>query len=177
MPPHSSHKLQPLDVACFGPLKSFYGKRIAKLFETVINQSIKQTSYIIISKYTTQAFPKANILSGSRATGLVPLDIQNVLSTLRIQRKTPPPPPTFSHSNTSFYLGKTPANLYQLDRKKSQDLADQGLSTLVADNVLEKVIKGAEFATQKLFYFKSANSLQQNNEERRKQHPVLIYRM
>jgi len=25
LPPHSSHHLQPLDVGCFGPLKSIYG--------------------------------------------------------------------------------------------------------------------------------------------------------
>ena len=26
LPPHSSHKLQPLDVSCFGPLKKYYKK-------------------------------------------------------------------------------------------------------------------------------------------------------
>jgi hypothetical protein len=28
MPPHSSHKLQPLDIGCFSPLKKVYGSLV-----------------------------------------------------------------------------------------------------------------------------------------------------
>lgn len=36
MPPHSSHFLQPLDVWCFGPLKTSYGKQIEKMMRMQI---------------------------------------------------------------------------------------------------------------------------------------------
>src|SRR6478752_4268599 len=36
MPPHSSHLLQPLDVGCFGPLKTAYGREIEHLIRCFI---------------------------------------------------------------------------------------------------------------------------------------------
>ena len=61
-----------------------------------------------------------------------------------------PTPPSSSNSNQSFYLGRTPANLYQLNQQKKQiqDLQKQSLSSIAAEQMLEKVIKGAEMAMQ-----------------------------
>ncbi|OJJ94592.1 hypothetical protein ASPACDRAFT_128242 [Aspergillus aculeatus ATCC 16872] len=149
MPAHSSHKLQPLDVACFGPLKKLYGQRVSEAIcygeESITKLDFLQLYHSVHAK----AFFNINILSGFRATGLVPLNSQKVLSTLRIQLKTPTPP-TSSHSNQSFYLGKTPANLYELGRQRQeiQELADQGLASMVSHKVIEKVIKAAEQSMQ-----------------------------
>jgi hypothetical protein len=41
MPPHSSHKLQPLDVGYFGPLKQAYGRQIEDLIRMYINHISK----------------------------------------------------------------------------------------------------------------------------------------
>ncbi|KAL2018163.1 hypothetical protein VTK56DRAFT_1188 [Thermocarpiscus australiensis] len=41
MPPHSSYKLQPLDVGCFGPLKQPYGRQIEDLMRAHINHVSK----------------------------------------------------------------------------------------------------------------------------------------
>ena len=49
-----------------------------------------------------------------------------------------------------LYLGKTPANLYQLNQQKKQiqDRQNQSLSSVVAEQTLEKVMKGTEMAMQ-----------------------------
>ncbi|OJJ83287.1 uncharacterized protein ASPGLDRAFT_47814 [Aspergillus glaucus CBS 516.65] len=63
--------------------------------------------------------------------------------------KTPTPPSSPS-SNQSFYLGMTPANLYQLNQQKKQiqDLQNQSLSSVVAEQMLEKFMKSTEVAMQ-----------------------------
>ena len=95
------------------------------------------------------AFSRANILSGFAAADLIPLKPERVLAKLNIKIKTPTPPSS-SSSNQSFYLGRTPANLYQLNQQKKQiqDLQQQSLSSVVAEQTLEKIIKGAEMAMQ-----------------------------
>ena len=101
----------------------------------------------IYSKIHHQAFSKSNISSGFAAAGFIPLKSERVLAKLNI--KTPTPSSSLS-SNQSFYLGRTPANLYQLNQQKKQiqDLQQQSLSSVVAEQTLEKVIKGAEMAMQ-----------------------------
>ena len=75
--------------------------------------------------------------------------LQNLIINIKIKTPTPP---LSSSSNQSFYLGKTPANLYQLNQQKRQlqDLQQQqqSLSSIVAEQALEKVIKGAELVMQ-----------------------------
>ena len=71
----------------------------------------------IYTKIHGQAFSKANILSGFSAAGLIPLNSEKVLARLNIKTLTPP---SSSSSNQSFYLGRTPANLYQLNKQKKQ---------------------------------------------------------
>ena len=43
MPPHSSHLLQPLDVACFSPLKRCYGDGISALARNHVHHISKET--------------------------------------------------------------------------------------------------------------------------------------
>ena len=45
MQPHSSHLLQPLDVACFSPLKRMYSDEISALARNRIHHISKETSY------------------------------------------------------------------------------------------------------------------------------------
>ena len=82
-------------------------------------------------------------------TGLIPFKPERVLSKLHIKMKTPTPPSSPS-SNQSFYSGMTPANLYQLNQQKKQiqDLQNQSLSSVVAEQMLEKFMKSTEVAMQ-----------------------------
>ena len=150
MPPHSSDKLQPLDVSCFGPLKQYYGQQIREAIQNGYETIDKRDFLWHYEHIHKRSFSKANILSGFRSTGLIPLQPERVLSKLRIQLKTPTPLSSLHSDSSSHYLGQTPANLYQLDHQKKefQALQDQGLSSFVAEGMLEKAIKGAEVAMQ-----------------------------
>ena len=149
MPPHSSHLLQPLDISCFGPLKHYYGQKIREMAQNGIHAIDKMDFLSNYTKIHAHAFSKANILSGFAAAGLIPFKPEKVLAKLHIKLKTPTPPSS-SSSNQSFYLGRTPANLYQLNQQKKQiqDLQNQSLSSVVADQMLEKFMKSTEVAMQ-----------------------------
>ena len=147
MPPHSSHLLQPLDISCFAPLKHYYGQKIREMAQNGIHAIDKMDFLSIYTKIHGRAFSTTNISSGFTAAGLIPLKPERVLAKLNIKTPTPP---SSSSSNQSFYLGRTPANLYQLNQQKKQiqDLQQQSLSSVVAEQTLGKIIKGAEMAMQ-----------------------------
>jgi hypothetical protein len=92
MPPHASHILQPLDVRCFAPLKQAYKKEIKGLADSHITHVDKKTFLATFQPVYTKAISESNILSSFRATGLVPLDPEAVLSRLEVKPRTPTPP-------------------------------------------------------------------------------------
>ena len=105
-----------------------------------------------LSIYTSihdRAFSKTNVLSGFAAAGLILFKSERMLAKLHIKMK-PSTPSSSSSSNQSFYIGMTPANLHQLNQQKKQiqDLQNQSLSSVVVEQMLEKIIKGAEMAMQ-----------------------------
>jgi hypothetical protein len=64
MPPHSSHLLQPLDVACFSPLKRAYGDQISALARDRINYINKQTFLPAFKVAFKKAFIRENVYAG-----------------------------------------------------------------------------------------------------------------
>ena len=74
LPPHTSHVTQPLDVACFGPLKAMYNIEC----QTYMRQNPGHTinRYVVAelsSKAYLKAFSPSNIVSAFRKTGVFPL--------------------------------------------------------------------------------------------------------
>ena len=67
MPPHSSHILQPLDVACFGPLKKRYGSEIQSCMAANI-QHIDKRMFLDIYVTAILAF---GMLTVAESSGLV----------------------------------------------------------------------------------------------------------
>lgn len=118
IPPHLSHLLQPLDVSCFSPLKRLYGQKTADMIQNGV-LSINKEDFLYLYPTVRRALSSANIQSGFAATGLVPYSPERVLSKLQISMKTPTPPTT-AHSNQSFGVGKTPADIYQLEQQKKR---------------------------------------------------------
>ena len=104
---------------------------------------------IFIQQSINRLYPH-QISSGFEATGLLPLSPERVLSKLQ---KTPTLPST-SHSNystQSFSVGKTPANLHQLEYQKKKIMSfKQHVDVLlsVVDKAMEKIIKDAEITIQ-----------------------------
>jgi hypothetical protein len=111
MPPHASHILQPLDVRCFAPLKQAYKKEIRGLADSHINHIKKRAFLATFLVVYNKAISKSNILSSFRATGLVPLDPEVVLSKLGVKPCTPTPPAP----GPTAWQPKTPSNAIEID--------------------------------------------------------------
>lgn len=75
LPPHCSNKLQPLDVAVFGPFKAYYN---AAIENWLVNNPGKPLTIYKIAQCVGEAHIKAvsakNIMSGFKKTGIFPLD-------------------------------------------------------------------------------------------------------
>ena len=75
LPPHTSHKLQPLDVAVFGPMKTSFNKQVDSW---MLQNPGKPLRLLNMGKLMGLALIRsatpANILSGFRAAGIWPLD-------------------------------------------------------------------------------------------------------
>ncbi|EUC27044.1 hypothetical protein COCCADRAFT_112719, partial [Bipolaris zeicola 26-R-13] len=73
LPPHSSHRLQPLDVAVFGPLATAYGKELDKFLhrsQALLDMQKSDFLQLFWAAYTS-AFTSDNILSSFAATGVL----------------------------------------------------------------------------------------------------------
>ena len=92
MPSHSSHLLQPLDVACFAPLKRSYGDGISALARNYIYYISKETFLLAFKAAYEQTFTKENACAGFRGAGLVLFNPDAVLSKLDVRLRTPTPP-------------------------------------------------------------------------------------
>ena len=93
MPPHSSHLLQPLDIACFGPLKRLYSKQIENLIRCQVQHITKEDFLPAFKAAFDGAITSMNIRSGFRGSGLVPFGPNEVISKLDIRLRTPPRSP------------------------------------------------------------------------------------
>ncbi|KAK9681321.1 DDE superfamily endonuclease [Popillia japonica] len=75
--PHTSHKMQPLDRAVFGPFKTYYNSAVNQWMLTPGNSG-KPLSIYEFAEEVGYAYPLSftpnNITSGFTVTGLVPLN-------------------------------------------------------------------------------------------------------
>jgi hypothetical protein len=81
-PPHSTHRLQPLDVGIFAPLANYYSQALDDLVrKSEGHTSIsKRDFFSIFWPAFEKAFTKENIVSAWSNTGIWPLDPQKVLN-------------------------------------------------------------------------------------------------
>lgn len=75
MPPHSSYLLQPLDVACFGPLKKAYLERIQRLGIVRYYYLIKEDFLLEFRPAYKYSFTKSIIRGAFRGSGLLLMDL------------------------------------------------------------------------------------------------------
>ena len=76
LPPHTTHRLQPLDVAFFGPLGTYYEEAMRKWMQSHISQPVTtwQVAELFGDAYS-QAASLRIAMKGFQASGLWPLDI------------------------------------------------------------------------------------------------------
>jgi hypothetical protein len=91
-PPHSTHRLQPLDVSLFSPLSTAYTNQLVRWTaktQGLISLSKREFWTLFWSAFEASFSPE-NIASGWRRTGLLPFDPQVVLSQIaKIEEEDP----------------------------------------------------------------------------------------
>jgi len=172
MPSHSSHILQPLDVACFSPLKQAYSKLISQLVRDGIYH-LDKADFLANYQIARRAIhSEQTILSGFRATGLVPFNPQRVLSALTIT-KTPSPPSSSHGLPSSPWVSETPRNTAQIDKQMQLVQAAYERQSQSPTELMGKVAKSASTAwglvalqTQRIAELEAANKHLQKKEKR-----------
>jgi len=88
-PPHSTHRLQPLDVSLYSPLSSYYSQELDTwIFKTGgLSSMTKRAFFGLFWPAYQRAFTEENILSGWRKTGLYPFNPALVLDQVRPEER------------------------------------------------------------------------------------------
>jgi hypothetical protein len=79
LPSHTSHKLQPCDIAVFAPLKAAYRDQVERLERGGVGTVGKQHFTYLYSPARERAFHQRNILAGWKASGLYPFNPDKVI--------------------------------------------------------------------------------------------------
>lgn len=91
LPPHSTHRLQPLDVGLFQPLSTFYSQEVDQLMTKSLGEvsMSKRKFWSLFKSAFLKAFSQENIQSAFRKAGIWPTDNTIVLHAIT-QPSTPP---------------------------------------------------------------------------------------
>jgi len=117
LPPHSSHLLQLLDIACFGPLKHAYGQETQIYIQYSINYIDKKNFIAIYQQVCLHALTVSNIYSGFAAEGLVPYKLEQILDQLYIQLKTSTLLGISYSNQSSSWTAETLKNARELEKQ------------------------------------------------------------
>lgn len=111
LPPHSTHRLQPLDVGIFSPLAHAYSKEIDQLIQSScgFTRVTKRSFWILFKSSWTQALTLENIRSSFATPGIFPVNSSKTLNSLKYQT----PSPTCSDNESKR---ETPASVRGLRR-------------------------------------------------------------
>lgn len=172
MPAHSSHLLQPLDVGCFAMLKRAYGRFVSDLARVGYNHIDKLDFLADYPRARTEAFQPEIIRNSFKATGLVPVDAERVLSKLNISLRTPTPPSSRPSSRSSQFTPKTPRTVIQLQKQASmlKDLLKQRSHSPPTPSkvMLDQIIKGCAVTMHNAALLAQENAnLRAANEKKR----------
>jgi hypothetical protein len=94
LPSHTSHKLQPYNIAVFIPLKAAYRDQIDRLKQGDINTIDKEHFTSLYSPARERAFTPKNIKAGFAASGLFPFNPDRVLRSITVPSAEPVIPRT-----------------------------------------------------------------------------------
>jgi hypothetical protein len=179
MPPHTSHRLQPLDAGCFSPLKTAYGRQVAELARQGVFHVSKVDFLWIYPQIRLTALSEQNIKAGFQATGLNPPCRERVLSSLTVIVSTPSPPGTPAGD---AWIADTSHTLDQLQQQQARlvryFLQRQSQSpTNPTSQAISKFVKGCQFVMQSAIStaqenikLRAASQRQQRKRQKRRQY-------
>ena len=128
-PPHSTHTLQPLDVAMFKPLSTAY----SKMLSTHLHRShgllpIKKDDFFpLFWDAWATSFKKSTILSSFKATGIAPFNPDVILE--RFRNNTPEASES-GESSTSCFSGEDWRKMERLVRSEVRDQGSKAVKKL-----------------------------------------------
>jgi hypothetical protein len=144
MPPHSSHLLQPLDVACFSPLKRRYGDEVSNMMRRRVHHINKETFLPAFKAAFEYTFTATTICAGFRGAGLVPHNPDAVLSKLDVVLRTPTPP----QRDDGAWEAKTPRNAREIQAQstliRNRMQIHRGSPASSLDEQVKQLTKGAQ---------------------------------
>ncbi|KAF2191952.1 DDE-domain-containing protein, partial [Zopfia rhizophila CBS 207.26] len=117
LPSHSSHILQPLDVAVFSSVKRRFRDGVQDLIRNGQNHVTNDDFLRIYAKLRPAALSNSNIKSAFRATGIFPFDPEEVLAKLGEFNLSTPPPVLLSSSVNS--VSNTPRTVRQVEKQQT----------------------------------------------------------
>ena len=156
LPPHSTHRLQPLDLKIFSPLSTYYSQEIDRVIQRScgLSRITKRNFWTMFKTAWEKALTKANILSAFAAAGIHPWQPSKVLD--QIKYTTPSPPSSDIETN-----GKTPGSVRAVRRqvkaiRKAQGSLDREMDKLaraaenlaIKNEILEHELSGVREALQ-----------------------------
>ena len=123
LPPHSTHRLQPLDVGLFSALSTYYAQGSDQLMAIGwgLIHLTKRNFWPLFRDAWNRAFTTKNIEAGWRATGIHPLNPGKVLS--KISHSSDVTPPQTASEERAM---KTPGSLRAI-RRITRRLRKEGL--------------------------------------------------
>jgi hypothetical protein len=166
LPPHTSHLLQPLDVAIFGPLK----KRL-----TVALSHLNQAQLVRIQKFEwleayikarTEVFNQSHIEAAWRGSGLLPFNPQRALRTIERsptpELERPKTPTQFDIFDQVFVNSSPPdaANLQAANELLNTTIATHTIPSTPVRQYIQKLTVGTEqLRARSILHQHDANNL------------------
>jgi DDE superfamily endonuclease len=160
LPPHSTHRLQPLDVNCFQPLSTAYSVHLDKWVHKSqgrVSMS-KRDFYGIFRSAWLESFNESNIQGAYAKTGIWPLLPHIVLDTIAPPPETPPrpqieplkPPPTpmtsksIRRAQKAYKSDPSKANLDLILRSQERLAAQHEIDVHIQEGLIETLKKEKE---------------------------------
>jgi hypothetical protein len=153
LPPHSTHRLQPLDVGMFQPLATVYSKQLNKLtFNGQGYVSMKKRHFFSLFREAwAESFTEENIQLVFKKAGIWPINPELVISQIQPPRPETPPPTIDNDSIRTPYTAKCIRQMKKsMKEEPTQEKIEKmfkAIDTLQAKaSVLEHKNKGLEDA-------------------------------
>ncbi|KAF2194850.1 DDE-domain-containing protein [Zopfia rhizophila CBS 207.26] len=169
LPSHSSHILQPLNVAVFSSVKRRFRDGVQDLIRNGQNHVINDDFLLALSNN--------NIESAFRATGIFPFNLEEVLAKLGEFNLLTPPPVLLSSSVN--LVSNTPRTVRQVEKQQTaiklrqHQLERQSTSPTIERMV--KLVKTAKTALQKVSILsEQIKGLQANNAKQTKKRNIKV---